>query len=218
MTSTAKRATERELGQLDTVLVANRGEIAVRIIKAVQQQGWTAIAIYSDADRGSLHTQLADCAIGLGGVSAADSYLNMAKVLDAARSSGAQAIHPGYGFLSENADFAEACGAAGFTFIGPTPTTIRLMGDKRAAKQAVAEVGVPCIAGYEGADQSDATLVAEGTAIGCPLMVKATAGGGGRGMRLVTDLDELPAAIASARLEAKNAFGDSNLLLERAAY
>ena len=216
MTSTADRAAKRELGQLNTVLVANRGEIAVRIIKAVQQQGWTAIAIYSDADRGSLHTQLADRAIALGGNSPTDTYLDIAKVLAAARNSGAEAIHPGYGFLSENADFAEACGAAGFTFIGPMPKTIRLMGDKRAAKQAVTEVGVPCIAGYDGADQSELRLITEGETIGVPLMVKAAAGGGGRGMRLVTQLEELPAAIAAARLEAKNAFGDSNLLLERA--
>ena len=204
--------------QIDTVLIANRGEIAVRIIRAVQAQGWTAISVYSDADRGALHTQLADRAIGIGGAAAADSYLDMTKVLAAASTGGAQAIHPGYGFLSENAEFAEACAKAGHIFIGPTPETIRLMGDKRAAKRSVAQVDVPCIPGYDDADQSDERLIAAAQEIGAPLMVKAAAGGGGRGMRLVQNLTELPSAISSARLEAQNAFGSGDLLLERALF
>lgn len=219
--NTVPNAREQILPQEPTihcVLIANRGEIAVRIIRAVHDLGWRAVAVYSDSDRGALHTELADSAICLGGDSAADSYLDATKVIRAAQAGGAQAVHPGYGFLSENADFAQACATAGLIFIGPSPQAIRLMGDKRAAKRSVAAVSVPCIPGYDDADQTDAALLAAGQRIGVPLMVKAAAGGGGRGMRMVDDLAALPAAITAARLEATNAFGNGDLLLEQALF
>jgi len=198
------------------VLIANRGEIAVRIARSVQSAGLQAIAVYSEPDKYAPHVQACDVAVALGGSSAAESYLDVDKVIAAAATSGAQAIHPGYGFLSENADFARRCEAEGLTFIGPSPEAIALMGSKRAAKVAVAEAGVPCIAGYDGADQSDAVLASEARRIGMPIMVKASSGGGGRGMRLVTQESELLEAIASARSEAQNAFGDGELILEKA--
>lgn len=203
-------------GDFDTVLIAGRGEIACRIVRAVQAEGMTAIAVYSDADAHSPHVRLADRAVPIGPAPAAESYLNIPRIIDAARRTGAGAIHPGYGFLSENAGFAEACAEAGIVFIGPSAGIMRLMGDKSAARQAAIAAGVPCIPGYDGDDQDPAALAARAREIGFPVMIKAAAGGGGRGMRLVGDPARLEEAIASARNEAANAFGDGRLLLERA--
>ncbi len=200
----------------DSILVANRGEIAVRIIRSAQQLGYRAIAVYSEADANSLHVQLADEAVLIGPPSVTESYRDPARILRAAEQTGAEAIHPGYGFLSENADFAAACVANGLVFIGPSPEAIALMGNKAEAKKRMQEAGVPCIPGYWGEDQSDARLMAEAEQIGLPLMVKAVAGGGGRGMRLVENLSALGDALASARSEAKTAFGCGDLMLEKA--
>lgn len=199
-----------------SVLIANRGEIACRVIRTVKAMGLRAIAVYSDADAGAPHVQMADDAVHIGAASVAESYLDGAKIIDAAKASCAGAIHPGYGFLSENAGFAKACADAGLVFIGPKPDAIDLMGDKAKAKRRMIEAGVPCVPGYQGEDQSDDTLVAEAKNIGLPIMVKAAAGGGGRGMRLVYDEKDLSAAIKTARSEAKNAFGAGELILERA--
>jgi geranyl-CoA carboxylase alpha subunit len=198
------------------VLVANRGEIAVRVMRTAAQMGYSTVAIFSDADRNSLHVECADESVALGGLSATQSYLSIDKVISAARKSGADAIHPGYGFLSENTDFAEACLQAGITFIGPPASAIRLMGSKRLSKVAMLESGVPCIAGYQGADQDDATLLAKATEIGVPLMIKASAGGGGRGMRLVTEAANFESELNTARSEARSAFGSDEVILERA--
>jgi 3-methylcrotonyl-CoA carboxylase alpha subunit len=197
------------------LLVANRGEIAARIIRACAVLGIRSAAVYSEADRDALHVRIADDAYLLGPGPAADSYLSIPRVLDAARRAGADAIHPGYGFLSEQADFAEACASAGIVFIGPTPAAMRLLGDKSAARQLAAQAGVPTVPGYDGAAQDDATLTAEAARIGYPVLVKAAAGGGGRGMRVAGTTDALPGALAAARREALAAFGDGTLLLER---
>ena len=204
------------MSQFTRVLVANRGEIACRIIRSAKAQGYTTIAVYSDADAGAVHVQAADDAVCIGPGPVNESYLVIDNILAAARSSGAQAIHPGYGFLSENADFANACDSAGIIFIGPSPEAIRVMGNKAEAKRRMIKAGVPCVPGYEGEDQSDEALLAEATGIGLPLMVKAAAGGGGRGMRLVHEQAELANAIALARAEAQSAFGSSELILEKA--
>jgi len=198
------------------VLIANRGEIAVRIAHSVQSAGLQAVAIYSEPDSAAEHVKACDVAVALGGATAAESYLDIDKVIAAAVTSASQAIHPGYGFLSENADFARRCAEAGLIFIGPSAEAIQLMGSKRAAKDAVAAAGVPCIAGYDGADQTDSVLAAEALRIGLPVMVKASKGGGGRGMRLVNQEQQLAEAIVSARSEAQNAFGDGELILEKA--
>ncbi|ARU55841.1 methylcrotonoyl-coenzyme A carboxylase 1 (alpha) [Oleiphilus messinensis] len=200
----------------EKVLVANRGEIALRVIKSIQSSGFTAVAVFSDADRNALHVQAADEAVYIGPANVADSYLNIDRILDAARKTGADAIHPGYGFLSENAEFAKQCQAQNIKFIGPSPAAIELMGNKRAAKVAMLEADVPCVPGYEGQDQSDENLTREAQRIGFPLMIKASAGGGGRGMRLVNSADELIPMLKTARSEARNAFGDDDLILERA--
>jgi geranyl-CoA carboxylase alpha subunit len=200
----------------DSILVANRGEIAVRVIRSAQQQGYRAIAVYSEADAQAPHVALADEAVLIGPAPVKESYLDRDKILEAARRTGAQAIHPGYGFLSENAAFSQACEDAGIVFIGPTPEAIEIMGNKAASKRRMLEAEVPCIPGYQSEDQSDDTLLAAAKEIGVPIMVKAAAGGGGRGMRLVTDLDELPVALSSARSEAENAFGSGELILEKA--
>ena len=202
--------------QFDSVLVANRGEIAVRVIRSAQQQGYRAIAVYSEADADALHVAVADEAVLIGPPAVAGSYLDPARIIDAARRTGAQAIHPGYGFLSENADFARACADAGLVFIGPTPAAIDVMGNKAASKRRMLEAGVPCIPGYQDSDQSDEALLSAARDIGMPLMVKAAAGGGGRGMRLVESLDVLPDALSAARSEALNAFGSDELILEKA--
>ena len=199
-----------------SILIANRGEIAVRVIRTAQSLGYRAIAVYSEADADAPHVRLADEAVLIGPAPVGESYLDMDRILAAAKQTGAEAIHPGYGFLSENAGFAEACDKAGLVFIGPTAEAIDLMGNKAAAKRRMIDAGVPCVPGYEGKEQDDATLVSSANDIGFPLMVKAAAGGGGRGMRLVEKAEDLPTAIATARSEAENAFGSGELILEKA--
>jgi 3-methylcrotonyl-CoA carboxylase alpha subunit/geranyl-CoA carboxylase alpha subunit len=198
------------------LLIANRGEIARRVIRTAQRMGIATVAVYSDADQGALHVQEADTACALGGTLSADSYLRIEKLLQAAHATGADAVHPGYGFLSENADFAQAVIDAGLTWVGPPPEAIRALGSKSAAKALALRHGVPCLPGYLGADQSDATFTAHAQQLGLPLMVKAVAGGGGRGMRLVTDMAQLLPALYSARSEALAGFGNGDLLMERA--
>ena len=197
------------------ILIANRGEIACRVARTAHRLGYRTVAVYSDADAGAPHVLQADEAVHIGAAPAAASYLNVDALLAAARATGADAVHPGYGFLSERAEFAQACADAGLVFIGPPPEAIRAMGDKAGAKRRMLAAGVPCAPGYLGEDQGDARLAAEAERLGLPLLVKAVAGGGGRGMRLVRDLAELPAALAGARREAESAFGDGTLMLER---
>ena len=201
---------------ISKVLVANRGEIAARVMRTARKLGYRTVAVYSEADANAYHVQQADQAVCIGPAPVGQSYLVIDKIIAAAKKTGADAIHPGYGFLSENADFARACEAANIEFIGPPVDAIHLMGSKRLSKIAMLEAGVPCIPGYEGTDQSDENLISEAKKIGFPLMVKASAGGGGRGMRLVWDEAELPAQISTARSEAENAFGSGELILERA--
>jgi geranyl-CoA carboxylase alpha subunit len=197
------------------ILIANRGEIACRIIRSAQDLGYATVAVFSDADADAPHVRLADQAVRIGPALAAESYLSIDALLDAARKTGADAVHPGYGFLSENADFAQACLDARLVFIGPPPAAMRAMGDKAQAKRRMLAAGVPCAPGYLGDAQDEATLTAEAGRLGFPLLVKAVAGGGGRGMRRVDALPELAAALESARREAHNAFGDGTLMLER---
>jgi 3-methylcrotonyl-CoA carboxylase alpha subunit len=197
------------------LLVANRGEIVCRIARTAQRLGWSVIAVYSDADRGARHVRVADEAYYLGPSPAPQSYLDQARVIDLALRVGADAVHPGYGFLSENADFAEACVAAGLTFVGPPAAAIRAMGSKSASKAAMAAVGVPVAPGYHGAEQSPQRLAAEALRVGFPLIIKASAGGGGKGMQVVRSAGEVAAAIGSAQRLARTAFGDDRLLLER---
>lgn len=197
-----------------SVLIANRGEIARRIIRTARRMGIRSIAVYSDADATAPFVTEADDAIAIGPAASRESYLNIPKILAAARAAGAQAIHPGYGFLSENVEFAEAVIQAGLIWVGPLPTSIRAMGLKDAAKQLMIQAGVPTTPGYLGADQSDATLFAEATRIGFPVLIKAVAGGGGKGMRKVTNADEFLAALTSCRREAKASFNDDRVLLE----
>ncbi|BBZ13119.1 acetyl/propionyl/methylcrotonyl-CoA carboxylase subunit alpha [Mycobacterium branderi] len=199
----------------DTVLVANRGEIAVRVIRTLKAMGIRSVAVYSDADVNARHVAEADVAARLGPAPARDSYLNIAAVLDAAVRTGAQAVHPGYGFLSENADFAAALSAAGLTFIGPPTNAIQTMGDKIAAKATVSEFGVPVVPGIARPGLTDAELIAAAEEIGYPVLVKPSAGGGGKGMRLVERAADLPAALSGARRESAAAFGDDTLFLER---
>ena len=198
------------------ILIANRGEIACRIISSVKQMGLRAIAVYSQADSETLHVAMADDSFLLGGNQPNESYLSIDKILEAAKVTGAQAIHPGYGFLSENAQFAKACADAGLVFIGPSPHAIETMGNKATAKRLMIKAGVPCVPGYEDEDQSDKALAKAAGELGFPVMVKAAAGGGGRGMRLVHDKGDLAEAIAIARSEAENAFGSAELILEKA--
>ena len=202
--------------RFSSVLVANRGEIACRIIRAAHAEGCRAISVYSDADADALHVRLADAAVRIGPPPPALSYLSLPHLLAAAKASGAEAVHPGYGFLSENAEFAESCAAAGLVFIGPPPAAMRAMGDKSAAKARMEAAGVPCAPGYHGEDQSPACFAAEAARIGYPVMVKASAGGGGRGMRIVREPKELEAALRSASAEALSPFGDGRLIIERA--
>jgi len=199
---------------LTSLLIANRGEIARRIIRTARRLGVRTVAVFSDADAGAPHVREADTAAPLGPAPAAASYLDGGKIIAAARATGAQAIHPGYGFLSENADFAEAAAAAGLIWIGPPPAAIRAMGLKDAAKRLMAEAGVPVTPGYLGEDQSDARLAAEAEAIGYPVLIKAVAGGGGKGMRRVDRAADFAPALAAARREARAAFGDEKVLLE----
>jgi geranyl-CoA carboxylase alpha subunit len=197
------------------ILIANRGEIACRVIRTARALGYRTVAVFSDADRDAPHVQQADEAVHIGGSAAADSYLRIDALLDAARKTGADAVHPGYGFLSENAGFAQACLDAGLVFIGPPPSAITAMGDKALAKRRMLEAGVPCAPGYLGDEQDDARLQQEALKLGFPLLVKAVAGGGGRGMRLVRQASEMEQALAGARREAQSAFGDGTLMLER---
>ncbi|MGE0733264.1 MAG: biotin carboxylase N-terminal domain-containing protein [Alphaproteobacteria bacterium] len=198
------------------LLIANRGEIALRIMRTARAMGIKTVAIYSDADAGELHVRAADEAIRIGGPRPQDSYLDIDAIVAAAKASGAEALHPGYGFLAENARFAEACTAAGLMFVGPPATAIAAMGNKAAAKRLMLNAGVACVPGYEGVDHADATLTTEAARIGYPVMIKAAAGGGGRGMRRVDRAEDFTAALSSARSEAKAAFGDDQLILERA--
>ncbi|MDP3347069.1 MAG: biotin carboxylase N-terminal domain-containing protein [Hydrogenophaga sp.] len=198
------------------LLIANRGEIARRIVRTAHAMGIATVAVYSDADRDALHVREATTAVALGGLSAADSYLRVDALLAAARASGADAVHPGYGFLSEDADFAQAVLDAGLVWVGPPPAAIRALGSKSGAKALALAHGVPCLPGYAGADQSPEVFEAEAVRLGFPLMVKAVAGGGGRGMRLVTDMAQLRPALNSARSEALAGFGNGDLLIERA--
>jgi 3-methylcrotonyl-CoA carboxylase alpha subunit len=200
---------------LQRLLIANRGEIACRIARTARSMGITSIAVYSDADRDARHVRVCDEAFHLGPSPASQSYLNIGRLLETARRARADAIHPGYGFLSENADFAQACVGAGFIFVGPTASAIRAMGSKSAAKAAMAEAGVPVAPGYHGADQSPERLLAEAVKAGFPLIVKASAGGGGKGMQVVESAADVPQAIESAQRLASAAFGDNRLLLER---
>ena len=198
-----------------SLLVANRGEIACRVFRTAKRLGLRTIAIYSEADADALHVGLADQAICIGPAPALQSYLDINKVIAAAQESGAQAIHPGYGFLSENANFASACAAAGITFVGPPVAAIDVMGSKMASKRMMQEAGVPILPGYHGDDQDENLLVAEAEKIGYPLLIKASAGGGGKGMRLVDDASQFLDQLHGAQREAKAAFGDDNMLLER---
>jgi geranyl-CoA carboxylase alpha subunit len=198
------------------ILIANRGEIACRIIRTAKGLGYRTVAVFSDADAGALHVRHADEAIRIGPPPAKESYLNGDALLAAAKLAGADAVHPGYGFLSESAAFAQACVQAGLVFVGPAAAAIDAMGNKARAKAAMQAAKIPCVPGYQGSDQSDDKLMAEGRRIGFPLMVKAAAGGGGRGMRLVTTPDNLFHALARARSEAASAFGSDELILERA--
>jgi geranyl-CoA carboxylase alpha subunit len=198
------------------ILIANRGEIGLRIMRTARRLGFGVVAVYSDADRDALHVREADEAVRIGEALPAQSYLNIGAVIAAAKASGADAIHPGYGFLAENEKFAQACCDAGLVFIGPSPAAIKAMANKAGAKQIMQAAGVPCVPGYQGADQSDAAMLAEAKNIGFPVMIKAVAGGGGRGMRLVADAAAFPDALRAARSEAQGAFGDATVILERA--
>ncbi len=199
----------------DTLLIANRGEIACRVIESARARGLRTVAVYSDADGQSRHVALADAAVRLGPAPAAESYLDIARVIEAAKASGAGAIHPGYGFLSENPEFVEAVEAAGLVFVGPSAEAIRAMGLKGEAKARMAAAGVPVVPGYHGDDQSDARLAKEADAIGYPVLIKAVAGGGGKGMRRVDAPSDFPDALASARAEALGAFGNGDVLVEK---
>ena len=198
-----------------SILIANRGEIACRIIATCRRLGIHTVAVYSEADANARHVRLADQAVLIGPAAAAQSYLRIERILEAADRTGAEAIHPGYGFLAENATFARAVRNAGLTLIGPSPETMDLMGSKAAAKAKMAPAGVPLIPGYHGDDQSDETLLAEAEKTGFPLMLKAAAGGGGKGMRVVRSAEEFPEALKAARREASGAFGDERMIIER---
>ena len=197
------------------ILIANRGEIACRVIAAARAMGIRTVAVYSDADRDARHVALADEARRIGPPEARASYLNMEAILAAARATGAEAIHPGYGFLSENEDFAAACAKAGIVFIGPSPEAIAAMGDKSAAKRLMEKAGVPLVPGYHGENQDPALLRKEADKIGYPVLIKASAGGGGKGMRIVVGAEGFAAALESAKREAKSAFGDERVLVEK---
>jgi geranyl-CoA carboxylase alpha subunit len=198
------------------ILIANRGEIALRIMRTARRLGYGVVAVYSDADRDAMHVRKADQAVCIGGALPSQSYLNIGAIVDAAKSAGADAVHPGYGFLAENEDFAAACRDASLVFIGPSPESIKAMGNKAGAKAIMRAAGVPCVPGYQGADQSDDAMLAEAGKIGFPVMIKAVAGGGGRGMRLAPDAAAFPDLLRNARSEAQGAFGDPAVILERA--
>src|SRR3989442_8595159 len=197
------------------LLVANRGEIACRIMRTAKRMGLKTVAVFSDADRDAMHVELADAMVRIGPAPARDSYLDIDVIVDAARTTGADAIHPGYGFLSENADFAQACADHELIFIGPPPEAIRRMGSKVEAKKIMAAAGVPVIPGFSADGLSDGEIQTRARDVGFPVLVKASAGGGGKGMRIVRDPHLLAPALEAARREAKNAFGDDTLLIER---
>ncbi|MCG8314028.1 MAG: acetyl-CoA carboxylase biotin carboxylase subunit [Pseudomonadales bacterium] len=214
--STQSTTSAASTTSITKILVANRGEIAVRVMKTAQNLGYSTVAVYSEADTGALHVQIADEAVCVGPSVVSESYLKIDNIIEAAKITGADAIHPGYGFLSENAAFANACQENGIIFIGPPVNAIELMGSKRQSKIAMEAAGVPCIPGYQSDDQSIENLVSQASEVGTPLMIKASAGGGGRGMRMVEDLNDIEAQLKSARSEAENAFGSGELILERA--
>jgi 3-methylcrotonyl-CoA carboxylase alpha subunit len=198
-----------------TILIANRGEIACRVIRTARRLGVRAVAVYSEADAAARHVRLADEAVCIGAAAARESYLNIGRIIAAARDTGAQAIHPGYGFLSENEEFAEACAAAGLVFIGPPVAAIRAMGSKSAAKTLMDQAGVPLVPGYHGDNQDEQFLAAEAARIGWPVLIKASAGGGGKGMRIVRSAGEFADALASCQREAAASFGDDRVLIEK---
>ncbi len=197
------------------ILIANRGEIAVRVAKTAKKLGVQTVAIYSEVDANALHVEMCDESVCVGGAAPADSYLNVERIIAAAKATGSEAIHPGYGFLSENAAFSRRCESEGIKFIGPSSSTIESMGLKSAAKAIVEKAGVPLLPGYHGDDQSDSVLVSEATRIGYPLLIKASAGGGGKGMRIVMKAEDFDSALAGARREAANSFGNDHVLIER---
>jgi 3-methylcrotonyl-CoA carboxylase alpha subunit len=215
MTAELRKAGTAQYRPFRTLLIANRGEIAVRVIRTARAMGLRTVAVYSEADRDAMHVAMADQAVLLGPARARDSYLNIERVIEAAHKSGAEAVHPGYGFLSESADFAQACLDAGLVFVGPTAAMIRLMGSKSGSKLLMEQAGVPLVPGYHGEAQDETTLSQAADKIGFPVLVKASAGGGGRGMRVVHSASELAAAVTSAKREAKAAFGDDRVLIEK---
>ena len=197
------------------ILIANRGEIACRIIQTAHRMGIRVVAVYSDADADARHVALADEAFNIGPAPSSESYLKADKIIEVAKESGAQAVHPGYGFLSENTQFAEACEANNIVFIGPPSSAIAAMGSKSAAKAIMEKAGVPLVPGYHGDDQSPDTLRKEAEKCGFPLLLKAVAGGGGKGMRVVERMEDFDDALAAAKRESKNAFGNPDMLIER---
>ncbi|NBO42107.1 MAG: ATP-grasp domain-containing protein, partial [Betaproteobacteria bacterium] len=197
------------------ILIANRGEIACRVAATATRMGVRTVAVYSDADALAAHVQACDEAVHIGGPAVADSYLQWQRILDAAVQTGAQAVHPGYGFLSENADFANACASAGLVFIGPSVAAIEAMGLKAASKQLMEKAGVPLVPGYHGADQTPALLVEEAKRIGYPVLIKASAGGGGKGMRIVHQAADFLEALTSCQREANHSFGNEAVLIEK---
>src|ERR1700719_2441281 len=215
MTDELRKAGTGHYRRFRTLLIANRGEIAVRVIRTARAMGLRTVAVYSEADRDAMHVAAADEAVLLGPARPRDSYLNIERVIEAARQTGAEAVHPGYGFLSENAEFAKACLDAGRVFVGPTAEMMTAMGSKSGSKALMEKAGVPLVAGYHGEAQDDATLSKAADGIGFPVLVKASAGGGGRGMRVVRAAAELAPAIVSAKREAKAAFGDDRMLIEK---
>ncbi|MDP3534676.1 MAG: biotin carboxylase N-terminal domain-containing protein, partial [Halomonas sp.] len=204
-----------ETHKFDTLLVANRGEIACRVMRTARRMGLKTVAVYSDADASARHVREADEAVRLGPAAARESYLNVDAVIEAAKRTGTGAIHPGYGFLSENGGFVKALEQAGITFVGPPASAIAAMGDKSAAKARMANAGVPLVPGYHGDDQDDDLLRAEADKIGYPVMLKASAGGGGKGMRVVESGEGFKAALDGCRRESKAAFGDDRMLIEK---
>jgi 3-methylcrotonyl-CoA carboxylase alpha subunit len=199
----------------EKILIANRGEIAVRVARTARRLGIRTVAVYSEADAGAMHTEVCDEAYLIGGAAARDSYLHGERIIQVARKTGAQAIHPGYGFLSENADFARACDEADIVFIGPPAAAIEAMGSKSAAKALMEQAGVPLVPGYHGENQDDALLEIEADRIGYPVLIKAVAGGGGKGMRIVEQREAFRESLDGARREAKSSFGDDRVLIEK---
>ena len=200
---------------IERLLIANRGEIAVRVARTAKRMGIHVIAVYSDTDAAAMHVAVADEAVRIGPDAAAESYLNIDAVIAAARETRADAIHPGYGFLSENADFADACVAAEIRLVGPSADAMRAMGDKAASKEVMSKADVPLVPGYHGADQDPAMLAKQAAEIGFPVLIKASAGGGGRGMRIVESADAFDEALAAAQREARGAFGNDRVLIEK---